>query len=154
MPKLSLRQLRYFYSNVARAGVDDCWEWVGHVNKSDNYGTVEFDYVAYLAHRVAYYLGKQKDPGTKCVCHTCDNRPCCNPRHLFLGTKAENNKDRDEKGRHVALLGEEQGGARLTEDDVRDIRNSLEQQRVLAAAYGVSQSTIWRARNTHWRHVK
>lgn len=78
-----------------------CWEWQGAKEKPPlhPYGRMYFGKRYRLAHRVAYeeFVGAIP-PGT-CVLHRCDNPPCCNPEHLFLGTKADNNADRDAKGR-------------------------------------------------------
>lgn len=150
LPKLTAKQRGYFDSLVVRG--NGCWLWTGQVERT-GYGVIEFNDSSYKAHRLAYFLHFGTDPGSLCVCHTCDNRICVNPHHLFLGTLKDNNDDRDRKGRHVALLGERQGGAKLTASDVREIRRSTDKQRDLAVAYGVSQSTIWRARKTNWRHI-
>lgn len=79
------------------AGPDGCWPWLRSLS-GDGYGHCGF-LGEQLAHRVAYRLVRGKIPDEKCVLHTCDHRPCCNPKHLFLGTRLENNKDRDNKGR-------------------------------------------------------
>lgn len=71
-----------------------CWEWQGLRNKN-NYGQVGHT----SAHRFSYEFYKSKIPKGICVCHTCDNPPCVNPNHLWLGTRKDNNDDRDKKGR-------------------------------------------------------
>lgn len=85
---------------------DGCWLWTGYAPAGGSralYG--EFDFKSgkrMLAHRAAYLLLKGEDPGRMCVCHTCDNPRCVRPDHLWLGTRAQNNADRDAKGRHAS----------------------------------------------------
>ncbi len=75
-----------------------CLEWQGPVD-GKGYGRVDG---GKLAHRVAYRLAKG-DPGPLCVLHTCDNPPCINPEHLWLGTRGDNNRDAAAKGRHAGM---------------------------------------------------
>ena len=89
--------------------------------------------------------------------HRCDVPNCIKPEHLFLGTVADNNADRDRKGRHVALRGSKNGYAKLSEYQVIEIRDLLAQgvaQHRIAARYGVTQYAIWRiAAGRGWRHT-
>lgn len=78
-----------------------CWEWHGARNDR-GYGTVTKNV---RAHRYAYELLGGPIPEGMCVCHTCDNPPCINPAHLFLGTIGENNRDRHAKGRTNSVKG-------------------------------------------------
>ena len=75
-----------------------CIEYTGQ-KKQHNYGQIEYDGRAYLAHRVSYMLHKGPIPEGMSVCHTCDNPPCINPEHLWLGTHRENMLDMCKKGR-------------------------------------------------------
>ena len=85
-----------FWSKVNRRGPDDCWEWM-------NSGTYGHFYIgkgqARPAHRIAYELTYGDIPVGLCVCHHCDNPPCCNPTHLFVGTVQDNMRDKVAKGR-------------------------------------------------------
>ncbi|MFQ2843648.1 HNH endonuclease [Mycobacterium gordonae] len=109
-------------------------------------------------HRVAWILEHGEIPEGLGVLHRCDVPNCVNTRHLFLGTSAENNADRDQKGRHVAPRGSSRNGAaKLGEYQVIEIRDLLAQglsQRGIAARYGVQQATVWRiATGKGWKHV-
>lgn len=109
-------------------------------------------------HRVAWEAWNGTIPAGMWVLHHCDNPPCCNPAHLYLGTPADNNRDRDERGRHRALRGSQNGQAKLTEDDALEIRERYAaggvSQYALAAEYGVHQSAVWHVINgTGWRHA-
>lgn len=80
-------------------GDNACWEWQGTRN-SGGYGTLSGNENGLLAHRVAYEILVGEIPKGMFVCHKCDNPPCCNPSHLFLGTPKDNIRDMIDKGRH------------------------------------------------------
>jgi hypothetical protein len=142
-----------FWAKVDIGGPDDCWEWTGTKNKKFKHGRVGKDYKLVLAHRLSWELTNGPIPEGICVCHKCDNPPCCNPNHLFLGTKKDNMQDMIKKGRSNYLNGEAHGSAKLTTAQVLEIlrvgkaRTSTE----WAAEFGVSRSCIkhvW-SRRTH-----
>ncbi len=87
----------YFWSRVDNSG--DCWLWTG-VIKDGGYGLVFFHKRKYLAHRLSYRLVWGPFKGSLFVLHRCDNPPCVNPAHLFLGTHEDNIEDMFAKGRH------------------------------------------------------
>lgn len=141
-----------FWSRVDRSrGPDACWIWRGHVNAVSGYGHASS---TLTAHRWAWSL-TYGDPGELCVLHRCDNRPCCNPRHLFLGTKGHNWRDSVTKGRQTVIVsGEGNSKGKLTAADVMAIRRSPARTRDLVREYPVNAGTIHdiRSRRT-WRHI-
>jgi DNA-binding CsgD family transcriptional regulator len=141
--------LARFWPKVDKAG--DCWVWTaaddnfgyGHFSMPDTSGASSLQ----LAHRVSWIIANGPIPDGMCVLHTCDNPPCVNPAHLFLGTQSDNAHDRDSKGRTVAAhhFGEANGCAKLTKGDVIEIRHAYiegETQRSIADRYGLTQSGI------------
>lgn len=92
------RQIRNFTRRVNKRGPDDCWEWIG-LRGDRGHGRINFDHVVHQAHRVAWELANGPIPPGLVVRHKCDFAPCCNPAHLELGTRAENNHDRHIGGR-------------------------------------------------------
>lgn len=132
-----------------------CWYWSGM--KRGKYGLVRIGGRRIAAHRASYQLFVGEISGGLLVCHTCDNPICVNPDHLFLGTYLDNYQDMIEKGREV--YGDRRGSknslAKLTEDDVREIRDSSETQVKIGKRFGVSQSVISEIRSRKlWSHVR
>lgn len=123
-----------------------CLEWTGWVNSS-GYGTTKRNGQT-LLHRAVWVEMRGPIPPGMCVCHHCDNRRCCRSAHLFLGTNMDNVADKMAKGRHVALSNEAHGSARLTDAQVREVR---EMRRVtdltykeIAKIFGVYWGTVYK----------
>lgn len=89
----------------------------------------------------------------KLALHTCDNPPCCNPRHLYEGDHQDNHNDMDRRGRR--RIGERHPSAKLTEDDVRAIRKDNRTLVSIAADYGVTFALIGAIKRRRiWKHVR
>lgn len=129
-----------------------CWLWTGRLDHK-GYGIFDMNGKPRRAHRLSYEMACGPIPDGLLVCHRCDVRSCVNPSHLFVGTAADNNRDRDQKGRHVPLRGEAHGRAKLTYEKVEQIRGlhrgGWATQKKLASMFAVSEPVI--ARIVHRR---
>jgi len=139
-----------FLSHIAIAGPDDCWEWTGYRKpsgygwRSNTPGKARWAF----AHRLAYFLHFKVDPGELCVLHKCDNPPCCNPNHLFLGDRDANNKDRMRKGRGNRWLNRRHPNKKVdlvVGNEIRKRWDNGEKQRLIALDLNLSISTVNRA---------
>lgn len=132
-----------------------CKIWTG---KTDNFGygkyTEQGTRKTKLAHRVAWEEANGPIPDGMCVLHECDNPPCVNDEHLFLGTREDNNKDRTVKGRSAKRQGHLNPNVKLTADTVRKIRRDSRSGKDTAKAYGISTSHVSEIRNgISWGHL-
>lgn len=130
----------------------ECLEWTRGCDEQ-GYGRVTVQKKKWRTHRLVWFL--YHGPTDAFVLHSCDNRKCINPLHLRAGSHNENMDDMVARQRQA--VGERQHKARLTQGDVKTIRdraNSGERLKLIAAEYGVSQTTITdiKLRRT-WRHV-
>lgn len=126
----------------------ECWVWTACKNNK-GYGHYQLGGKAVLAHRVAWEYFFGEIPDGLCVLHKCDNPPCVNPEHHFLGTLRDNAVDRSSKGRGNRPIGRKNGMAVLTQVEVEEIRKTYKRYSrgeftapALAKKYGVCQQQI------------
>ena len=124
----------------------DCIEWQGTKTKK-GYGRKWFKGRLWQAHRVAYLKAYGPFDLTLCVCHHCDNPSCVNPEHLFLGTHQDNAIDRSQKGRNPDQRGSKSVLAKLTDQNVQEIRASTKTCEQLAQEFNMSKSQISKIKN-------
>lgn len=150
-----------FWEKVIVKGADDCWEWQAKRDK-DGYGEFAISHGNnHKAHRVSWLLSRGKPAGKLWVLHKCDNPPCVNPNHLFLGTATDNNRDASAKGRSRggSRKGEDNHSHRLTNQDILDIRNKYASGKYttirLAEEYRTSSGGIHNIlTGKNWGHIK
>lgn len=136
-------------------GPDACWVWIGSRTVA-GYGRFMFGDSYIYTHRASYEIHHGPITGGLHVLHRCDNPPCCNPAHLFLGTPYDNAWDKVRKGRHRngEIRGTAHRLAKLDDEKVRYIRSSRETGVALAARFGVATTLICRVRQRQcWPHV-
>lgn len=138
-PDFAERRAEQFWQRVRR-GPDECWPWTD----TDDHRNTSLGGKVMGVHVLAWTL-THGDSGDMFVCHRCDNPPCCNPAHLFLGTPAENSADMAGKGR--ARTGQRRRA--LTDEQVREVRRLYaageKSTHELAPMFGVSAMTVWKA---------
>lgn len=130
-----------------------CLEWQGS-RHNQGYGIFWRDGKRIYAHREIYEASHGPIPKGMCVCHTCDNPPCINPEHLFLGTYLDNTRDMMSKGRFP--IGERVSWSKLTDADVLEIRKigNSTPRFLIAKRYGVHTTTIRDVlNNKKWKHL-
>lgn len=139
-----------------------CWEWQGPRNRK-GYGMISlrrtFDYCQDMpVHRLVYMLTVGAIPDRMLICHSCDNRPCINPHHLFLGDDLINCHDKIKKGRLNPEKGTDRYNCKLDEEKVKEIRSYCVgvrgQMMDMARKFSVSVSVIANiVHRTRWKHV-
>lgn len=121
-----------------------CWEWTGCRDK-DGYGKISINGKGDRAHRVSYEAHRGPIPAGRFVLHHCDNPPCVNPDHIYVGDQIQNEADKRNRNRGPA--GERNVKAKLTTEQVSKIRVLLEQGisgSQIGRIYGVSKTAISR----------
>lgn len=134
-----------------------CWGWSASFDK-DGYGQMSSArrYGVCKAHRASWLIHRGEIPKGISVLHKCDNKPCTNPDHLFLGTTLENSRDLVYKDKQ--LKGSKNGIAKLNENEVKEIKIALQNGvtgTYLGKKYGVTKTTIWKIKHQkNWKHVE
>lgn len=138
-------------------GPTACWPWIGYTSGNDGYGSL---YVgrARKAHALVLEEWTGEPAAGRKALHSCDNPPCCNPTHLRWGTNRDNAKDREDRGRRKILRGEAHGCAKLSAEQVADIRRRHTPRHpqhsalALSREFGVDNKTIHHIlKNKTWR---
>lgn len=136
-----------FWEKIDVGDPEKCWNWIAGT-QSKGYGSFGIgNGKTALAHRVAYELENGEIPEGQCVMHNCDNRLCCNPNHLDVGTIADNNLDMVEKGRQAS--GMKNGMSKLTNEQVITMRSDYQAKektiKEFAEEYNIHYSTARKA---------
>jgi hypothetical protein len=149
IPSLEQRKHLNFLRKISK-DTNGCWNWTGYINEN-GYGGLSINNKGHLAHRYSYRYYKG-DLNGLFVCHKCDNRKCCNPDHLFLGTLKDNMVDMMEKDRGSKK------NIKLTRRDVKEVRELIATGECsiaqIALKFKVGETTIRRVRDRQcWNHV-
>lgn len=162
-----------FWARVKLGAENECWEWTGACHTfghgAVNVGVRPFEWGEatlgpgnMVTSRVAWVLANRRNvPEGMVVMHSCDNPPCCNPAHLTLGTRLDNNQDCHRKGRYSRITrvrGEASYNAVLTKEIVVEVKRRLERgeyPRAIAGSLGVSRYAVEAVRNgLTWQWVR
>jgi len=140
-----------FWEKVDKTDPSGCWIWTG-ARSSAGYGQIRIQHRLYYAHRLMWIIMRGVIPYGLEILHKCDNPWCVNPDHLFIGSQSDNIIDSVSKGRFNRPWGENHPKAKLTVEQVHEIRylyaprvgryDRRMSQRKLARLYGVSRSAI------------
>ena len=156
MPRVPKQTEENFWAGVDIKGPDECWVWTRYVSKKTGYGRSSWKGKARDAHRLAYEFANGSIPSGLLVRHTCNNRLCCNPKHLLAGTYQQNSNDMVSSGN--STRGEKNASAILSEEDVLEIRHLIgfgsKTLTSIARQYSVSLNTISDIKHYKtWKHL-
>jgi hypothetical protein len=153
--KITERVKKNFLDRVVKTS--GCWEWIGSKNKT-GYAQLSVNRKTEKASRVSYEMFNGPIPKGNYACHTCDNRGCVNPEHLFLGTQKDNMRDMVAKGRSHKPKGEINGRSKLEVNQVIEIRtlfsNKQASLKELAARFNISTTAVrYIIIKRTWKHL-
>jgi hypothetical protein len=155
---ISQKDITRFWAKVDIRGEDECWLWKFGKFPS-GYGQFWIRNTSVYASRIAYCIENSLDPFEieEWVLHSCDVRPCCNPKHLRGGTPKENSCDREIRNRSNRSFGEEAPRSKLTETEIQkicELRKEGYTQWSIGSLFKVSQAQISRIINhKNWKHL-
>ena len=136
---------------------EECWIWKGNLNLRSGYGLIRDGLKTKLAHRLSYEIFKGSIENRKCVCHSCDNKLCVNPFHLWVGSYSDNIQDALFKKRWNPPIGDANGKSVLTTEDVMEIKKLISEkvkQKIIAEKFNIDQSTVSDIkRRKRWKHL-
>jgi hypothetical protein len=141
LPELITKAAPRFWKFVGRGALDECWPWMGSLGARKGtqqaYGRFKISGKTFVSSRIAYALSTGSYPEGMMVCHRCDNPTCVNPRHLFVGTAADNVNDMASKGRRG-----DRSSALLTEEQFYQILHDSRPRTQIAKDFGISRSYV------------
>ena len=144
-----------FWNKVDIKGPDDCWIWKGLAYR---YGRFHFNSKEWSSHRFSWALANNHNLDLficteQFVCHTCDTKLCCNPKHLYLGDIKTNTIDAH--SRELFCKGIKNNKAKLTEQDILDIRNNYQiGVTKIAEKYNITRKQVYNIiQRKNWKHI-
>ena len=150
-----MKEARKRIAGKIRITKSGCWEWIGNP-RENGYCRTTYKRKNWYVHRLSYTAFVGEIPKGMDVCHKCDNRKCCNPNHLFVGTRKDNMEDCKNKGR--IAKGFKLPQTKLTEEDKKkivELAKTGEKYSKIAKIFGVQRQTIGKIalKNGVRRHV-
>lgn len=148
---MNLKDQKRFWTKVKIGELDECWEWQASIRKT-GYGSFKLELKIMDSHRLSWSEINGEIPESLWVLHICDNRKCCNPNHLKLGTPQDNVLDMVIKNRQAK--GENNGLSKLIEQQVLAIRKDNKSSRQIAKIYDISHQNVLDIKNRKiWKHI-
>lgn len=153
---LTPKQISRFWSKTSKLE-NGCIVW-NAARYSSGYGVIRLEKRNHATHRVSYFLKFGPFMKDSEICHHCDNPPCCNPNHLFIGTHTDNMRDMFSKNRRESAKGEKHGSAKLTPAQVIELRERYARgegsMEILGAQYGITRQSAYLIISRQcWKHI-